>query len=62
MSKTYGVSMWKSIRSGWLDFSKKFQYDVGDGTIVKVWEDVWCSRVGIVLLKNCFQHRIVLGG
>lgn len=54
MSKTYGVSMWKSIRSGWLDFSKKFQYDVSDGTIVKVWEDVWCSRVGIVLLKNCF--------
>ena len=54
MSKTYGVSMWKSIRSGWLDFSKKIQYDVGDGTIVKVWEDVWCSSVGIVLLKNCF--------
>ena len=36
---TYGVSAWKSIRSGWMDFSKFLQFDVGDGTRVKFWED-----------------------
>ena len=29
----YGVSVWKSIRSG-LTFSKFLRYDVGDGTSV----------------------------
>ncbi|XP_050252211.1 uncharacterized protein LOC126698794 [Quercus robur] len=38
---TYGVSVWKSIRSGWMDFSKFLQFDVGDGTRVKFWEDEW---------------------
>ena len=33
---TYGVSVWKSIRSGWLDFSKFLQFDVGDGTTIKL--------------------------
>ena len=37
---TYGVSVWKSIRSGWLDFSKFLRFDVGDGTRIKLWEDV----------------------
>ena len=36
---TYGVSAWKSIRSGWMDFSKFLQFNVGDGTRVKFWED-----------------------
>ena len=34
VSGTYGVSVWKSIRSGWLDFSKFLWFDVGDGTKV----------------------------
>ena len=38
---TYGVSAWKSIRSGWMDFSKFLQFDVGDGTRVNFWEDEW---------------------
>lgn len=32
MSRSYGVSVWKTIRSGWLAFSKFLRYDVGDGT------------------------------
>ena len=35
MSGTYGVCVWKTIRSGWLAFSKFLRYDVGDGTRVK---------------------------
>ena len=34
VSSTYGVSLWKIIRSGWLNFSKLLRYDVGDGTRV----------------------------
>ena len=37
---TYGVSVWKSIRHSWLDFSKFLQFDVGDGTRIKFWADV----------------------
>ena len=40
--RAYGVCLWKFIRSGWLFFSKFIQYDVGDGTRVKFWDDVWC--------------------
>ena len=48
---TCGVSVWKSIRSGWLDFSKFLRFDVGDGTRVKFWEDVWCRDCS---LKEAF--------
>ena len=37
----FGVGLWKFIRSGWLKFSKFLRYDVGDGTRVKSWDDVW---------------------
>ena len=39
---TNGVSVQKSIRSGWLDFSKFLCFDAGDGTRVKFWEAEWC--------------------
>ena len=50
---TYGVSLWKSIRGGWLDFSKFLQFDVGDGTRVKFWEDEWC--------RDCFLRVCLVG-
>ena len=50
---TYGVSVWKSIRSGWLDFSKFLQFDVGDGTRIKILEDVWCRDCS---LKEVFPE------
>ena len=46
-----GVRVWKSIISGWLDFSKFLQIDVGDGTRIKFWEDVWCRGCS---LKEAF--------
>ena len=42
VSGAYGVCLWKFIRSGWLNFSKFIWFDVGDGTRVKFWDDVWC--------------------
>ena len=41
MTGIYGVSVWKSIGSGWMDFSKFLQFDVGDGTRVNFWEYEW---------------------
>ena len=42
VSRAHGVCLWKSIRKGWLNFSKFLRYDVGDGTRVKFWVYVWC--------------------
>ena len=50
---TYGVSVWKSIRSGKLDYSKFLRFDVGDGTWIKFWEDVWCRDCS---LKEAFTE------
>ena len=50
---TYGVSVWKSIRSSWLAFSIFLRFDVGDGTSVKFWEDVWCRDCS---LKEAFPE------
>ena len=35
VTSAYGVSLWRFIRSCWLNFSKLLLYDVGDGTRVK---------------------------
>ena len=29
---TYGVGLWKFIRSGWNRFSRMLKFEVGDGT------------------------------
>ena len=31
----YGVSVWKSMRSGWPNFSCYVQFDIGDGSMVE---------------------------
>ena len=43
VTSPYGVSLWRYIRSGWLNFSKLLVYDVGDGTRVNFWKHVWCG-------------------
>ena len=50
MTSPYGVSLWRFIRSGWLNFSK-LQYDMSDGTRVKFWKQVRC---GDCSLKEAF--------
>lgn len=45
----HGVSVWKSIGSGWLAFSKLLRYDVGDDTNIKFWEDVWCEDCSLYI-------------
>ena len=40
----YGVGLWKFIRSGWVKFSKFLKFEVGDGTRIQFWDDVWCCE------------------
>ena len=37
---SYGVSLWKTISSGWSTFSCYIQFHIGDWTRVKFWHDV----------------------
>jgi hypothetical protein len=53
----YGVGLWKFIRHRWDKFSRLLKFEVGDGTNIRFWEDVWC---GGEPLKDVFPelHRI----
>ena len=44
VTSPHRVSLWRYIRSDWLNFSKLLVYDVGDGTKVKFWKHVWCGE------------------
>jgi hypothetical protein len=35
------VGVWKCIRRGWEGFAQHLRYDIGDGTKVLFWHDVW---------------------
>ena len=57
VTSPYRVSLWRYIRSGWLNFSKLLVYDVGDGTRVKFWKHVWC---GDCTLQEAFPELYCL--
>ena len=40
----HGVSLWKTIRCGWPNFSHYIQFEVRDGPGVKFWHDLWCRE------------------
>jgi hypothetical protein len=40
---TYGVGVWKHIRRGWECFSKFIKFEVGDGSQISFWHDIWCG-------------------
>uniref|UniRef100_A0A2N9IF55 Reverse transcriptase zinc-binding domain-containing protein n=1 Tax=Fagus sylvatica TaxID=28930 RepID=A0A2N9IF55_FAGSY len=37
----HGMNLWKHIRAGWDGFSKHITYEVGDGSWIKFWHDIW---------------------
>lgn len=41
---TYGVSFWKFIRKWWKVFVKHIVFEVGEGTRISFWFDVWCGE------------------
>jgi hypothetical protein len=36
------VGVWKHIKRGWDKFSKFVRFEVGVGSKVSFWNDVWC--------------------
>jgi hypothetical protein len=43
VERPFGVGVWKHIRRGWKFFSKFIKFEVGDGTQIRFWQDVWCG-------------------
>jgi hypothetical protein len=43
VERPFGVGVWKHIRRGWELFSKFIRFEVGDGTRIRFWQDVWCG-------------------
>lgn len=39
----YGMSVWKSIRKGWVSFYANVRFVVGNGLEVGFWHDRWCG-------------------
>jgi hypothetical protein len=58
-TRPYGVGLWKFIQSGWNTFARFLSFEVGDGSRIRFWNDVWCGVVGI-LLRKLFRSCIVL--
>ena len=40
----YGVGLWKNIRRGWMMFYGHARFELGDGSKIKFWHDVWCGE------------------
>jgi hypothetical protein len=49
----FGFGVWKHIRWGWDVFSRYIRYEVGDGSRIHFWHDVWC---GDQPLKEAFPE------
>jgi hypothetical protein len=43
MNSPNGVSLWKTISKDWSSFKRFISFDVGDGSRVSFWHDVWCG-------------------
>jgi hypothetical protein len=48
---SHGVGVWKNIRKGWDAFQQYVSFEVGNGSRVSFWHDVWCGERP---LKNVF--------
>ena len=55
-SGLHGVGMWKFIRSRWAKFSKFVTFEVGDGSLICFWDDVWCGEEPLKLAYSELYH------
>jgi hypothetical protein len=49
---SYGVSVWKFIRRGWDTVAKYLRFEVGEGSHIRFWHDLWCGNKP---LKLCYS-------
>jgi hypothetical protein len=55
---SFGVGVWKCIRRGWDAFAAHVRYEVGDGSLILFWHDVWCGDLPLIF-QNCILLRVV---
>jgi hypothetical protein len=48
---SHGVGLWKYICMGWQNFRRHIKFDLGNGSKIRFWDDVWC---GDRALKEAF--------
>ena len=41
-TRPYGIGLWKFICARWDTFCKLLKFEVGDGSLIRFWDDVWC--------------------
>jgi hypothetical protein len=70
----YEVGFWKNIMRGWGKVSSHTRFEVGDGSNIRFWHDLWCEDMalkeafpglfGIACAKDAFvaDHMDIPGG
>jgi hypothetical protein len=53
----YGVSLWNNIRRDWESFLRFLSYEVGNGTTIHFWFDIWSGNQP---LKEAFPELFCL--
>jgi hypothetical protein len=53
------VGLWKFICMGWNNFKRHVRFDLGVGSKISFWEDVWCGEVS---LKDTFPGLFSIAG
>jgi hypothetical protein len=43
----YGVGLLKNIRRGWGKLCSHTKFEVGDGSKVRFWHDIWCEDMAV---------------
>jgi hypothetical protein len=54
---SHGVGLWKYICMGWQIFRRHVKFDLGDGSKIHFWDDVWC---GDRALKEAFPRLFTI--
>jgi len=54
---SFGFGVWKSIRRGWDAFAAHVRYEIGNGSKVLFWHDVWCGEIP---LKTLFPELFLI--
>jgi len=47
---SFGVGEWQCIRRGWDAFAAHVRYEVGNGSLILFWHDVWCEDLPLKLI------------
>lgn len=69
INSSYGVGVWKGIRKGRDSFGRDISFDIGDGSTVRFWNDIWCGEVelrrvfpnlfNLALDKDCLVSSVL---